>query len=161
LSRNRIFSSPKCRKWTLCNTFKLVHKLIFSLLDMLINVNWGGTRVLLLEQSEFSMPGILCLANPTKRSTHFSCFLMFICYVVMTIKWLHCSIMLNPNINYQVLEYIHIKLGTLFKGSVCANHPFIFEHLIYDVAWFVCIYLATQNIRNVENAQVHRASYII
>jgi hypothetical protein len=88
MSRNSIFSSTKCRKWTMCNTFKLVHKLIFSLLDMLINVNWGGTRVILFEQSEFSMPGILCLANPTKRFTHFSCFLMFICYVVMTIKWL-------------------------------------------------------------------------
>ena len=73
----------------------------------------------------------------------------------------HCSIIVNPNINYQVLEYIHIKLGTLLKGSFSANHPLIFEFLIYNVAWIVCIYLATQNIGNVENAQVHCESDII
>ena len=37
-----------------CGTLqKLVHKLIFSTLDMLINVICGCIRVLLLEQSEF------------------------------------------------------------------------------------------------------------
>jgi len=47
-----------------CETLKkLVHKLNFSTLDMLIQVFSGFIRVILLDHSEFSMPGILCLSN--------------------------------------------------------------------------------------------------
>ena len=47
-----------------CETLKkLVHKLNFSTLDMLIKVFSGFIRVILLDHSEFSMPGILCLSN--------------------------------------------------------------------------------------------------
>jgi len=45
-----------------------------------------GVCVLLLYQSEFTMPEILCPAKRTRCSTRFSWFFIFICYFVMTIK---------------------------------------------------------------------------
>jgi len=53
-----------------CETLKkLVHRLNFSSLDMLIQDFRRVIRVILLDQSEFSMRGILCLSKWTNRST--------------------------------------------------------------------------------------------
>jgi len=55
MSRNHIFSSPKCRKWTLWYTQDTRTKIKLSSLDMLIQDYKCGVRVLLLYQSEFTM----------------------------------------------------------------------------------------------------------
>ena len=63
MSRNR-FKARQNAENEHCETLKkLVHRLNFSSLDMLIQDFRRVIRVILLDQSEFSIRGILCLSK--------------------------------------------------------------------------------------------------